>query len=376
MKKSLISLMAVLPLMAANGCILIDDSNHDHHDHGTITDNYNHFGEIEENETWSGTNYINGRLEVKNADLHISAGSTIKLARGASITIGKNANLIVDGTAGMGNSVLFTSQTELPGPGDWKYIEITEEAGRNSRISYATFEYGGEESNPMLIINNKVSMNNVIFSDSLSYALELIYGAQLVKFEDCSFEKMGNANLIYSDVNRIAELKKYSIDNESNGRLVSGYGYVTRDGSWDSFPSAIELGEWTEIGGDTSAITLNVKNVNIQLPFDGRITVYKAAFNLDDTRIMPLESNKKWDKLSYTNDSLPSHIFGSELKNGGKNGDGMLYLDEDSDVALSNSTKFVDSSSSCWVTNKSENYSFEESIGASGGTSSARTCKN
>lgn len=375
MKKSLISLMAVLPLMAANGCILIDDSNHDHHDHGTITENFNHSGYIEKNETWSGTHYVDSWVEVQNADLHIAAGSTVKLARGAHIIIGENANLIVDGTAGSGNSVLFTSQAALPGPGDWEYITISESAGRNSRISYATFEYGGEGDYAMLSINNTVSMDNVIFSDSLSYGLQLGEKAKLTDFKNCSFEKMGSANLIYSDVDRIAELKKYSIDSESNGRLVSKSGYVTLTGNWDSFPSAIELGEWTEVGGDSS-ITLNVKNVNIQLPFDGRITVNKAAFNLDDTRIMPLESTKKWDKLSYTNDSLPSHIFGSELKNGGKNGDGMLYLDEYSDVALSNSTKFVDSSSSCWVTNKSENDSFIDAIIASNGTSSSRTCKN
>ncbi|HZH79213.1 MAG TPA: hypothetical protein VEY88_24515 [Archangium sp.] len=107
-------------------------------------------GEVSRSQTWPnpGIPYVvTGEVLVRNADacstLTLSAGTVLRFGTNAGLRTGGGGlgGLIVDGTAA--SPVLFTADSTSPQPGHWSGVYVVYFPACPSRISHATFEYGG-----------------------------------------------------------------------------------------------------------------------------------------------------------------------------------------------------------------------------------------
>ncbi len=136
-----------------------------------------HHGSIHVDEVW--TTAFNPHIVVSDviidhpdgATLTIEPGCIVMFEEGTGLVVGSNGSgtLIAEGTEA--DSIVFTSNADTPAPGDWDGITFTNNADdENSKINYATIEYGGNNQKGNVWIGQLVcpdiSDNRIGFSES------------------------------------------------------------------------------------------------------------------------------------------------------------------------------------------------------------------
>jgi hypothetical protein len=131
-----------------------------------------HFGLITADETWSpdGNPHIVSNVTVQNnALVTIMPGCTVKVHNGWGLSVGEGSagGLAANGTAA--ESILFTSDSSTPHPGDWPGITLDTGTTSSTRFQFCTFEYGGNYlsgGNVNLRGNTAATMENCTIRNS------------------------------------------------------------------------------------------------------------------------------------------------------------------------------------------------------------------
>ncbi len=115
---------------------------------------YHHSGTITSDETWlaaDNPHIVDGGLTVR-AKLTVEPGAVVRMSAGSAITVDIAAQGILHAAGNQGSGILFSSVSSQPRPGDWRRIGFTTGIPADTCIlRYCTVEYGGDQSQGMLV---------------------------------------------------------------------------------------------------------------------------------------------------------------------------------------------------------------------------------
>jgi large repetitive protein len=141
-----------------------------------------HAGMIRQSETWDplGNPHIVDFevCPVESAVLTIKPGCIVEFKRGAQLLCGfpgwKGGTIVATGKPD--STIVFTSNAEVPAPGDWGTVGIFEQARGTSRFSYCTFEYGGRDGVGWgeFMAKSPVQVDHCVFRKCADYAVVVL----------------------------------------------------------------------------------------------------------------------------------------------------------------------------------------------------------
>ena len=159
-----------------------------------------HSGVIDADEVWDeGIHLITSSVYVEGAVLTIKPGAVVRFKEGTSLIIGQgydNSGLKADGTAD--KPITFTSDSDVPTPGDWDMINLDDGTMTTSSLTYCLISYGGGYSSSSAMINlgsTSVTIENCNISYSSSSGINVDGTGYFESFTNNSIANCDNSSI-------------------------------------------------------------------------------------------------------------------------------------------------------------------------------------
>jgi hypothetical protein len=315
---------------------------------GLIT--YQHdAGAVTGDTTWkTGTHNVLGSITVSGGVLTIEAGSTVKMAPGAILTISDGGALKLAGKDG--DPVKITSANATPAAGDWGYIEIRSTADHANSFEYAIIEYGGSGYGQVYVEDGAtVSITHSQLSHSADHGLELKGKARLPAFTDNTLTD--NAlEPVRGDVAAVAQLGAGTYTpNAKEGILVDGSTLET-DATWKHLGVPYTASGTLSLTTDTGHAQLTLEaGVTLKMaPATSIIVQTNGALTLAGTAAAPVKitSSKPnpaagdWTEIDLYGGAVGglntwTHAV---VEYGGTDSYGMVWMGDGASLSLTDST--------------------------------------
>ncbi len=182
----------------------------------------------------------------------IGAGVKVTIAPGATVAMGPNAYLSVQGTLlAQGTDaapIVFTSASSQPKPGDWQYIRFDGSGAAGSVFDHVQVFYGGGgDGNALAMLSltggANLTVSNDVFSQGAGLGMS-IDDATRPTVTDCIFAGNGSYAL-EAPVDDLGLITGTSYGPDQTGMQVRG-GAVSHDATWQFPDVPVEL-----LGGST-----------------------------------------------------------------------------------------------------------------------------
>jgi len=191
---------------------------------------------------------VSGSPYTVTCDVNVPAGQTLTIQPGLTVKfdgnygIAVNGSLVADGTSS--SKILFTSNADTPGRGDWKAIYFEPDGG-TSLMDHCIVEYGAGDTswgwaNITIDGISTVTISNTVSRNSYDVGIHVINEADPV-ISNC--ELYGHRyDAMAADINSYPVVSgNVAHDNDRwNGIMVLG-GHISRSGNWyaDTMPYVI-----------------------------------------------------------------------------------------------------------------------------------------
>ncbi len=272
-----LALSSVMSLsgVSMSGCLFVETSGN------SKNDSHTHESEvIDASVTWKDVHTVKNYVTVENATLTLAAGSTIKMGRGAYITIGQNGRIVAEGARG--SEVIFTSASDLPEAGDWNGIKFDDNADSGSKFEFTRFEYA---TDAVVMSKSTAAIKDCTFTAPLSAGVVLGSDAAPASFSNNFFTDIssynGNAYAIKAHPNALVFLDSIMVaDNSLGATIFVESGSTSRKGTWRYQPIPYELEGYITV---ENVINIEAGNT-FYMPMASYITVAAdGAFNCNGT---------------------------------------------------------------------------------------------
>ncbi len=277
----------------------------------------------------------------ENSTFSIPDGKTLIIQPGARIRFGEGARMVVYGklsACGRGSSpILFTADSSVGRPGFWAGIELRD-ADAGTVIGNATFEFAGRDGHaPLWIENTDLPIENLKFDHNQWYAISF---------------SADNYPLVYKGM----LTGGIETENGPQGWEVRG-GHFTKQQTWsNSVPLVINgplevdknavlgLPAETQLKFQVGDSALRVRGQLRAAGESGKPVVFTSSNDGADNG-SPDPKEGDWDGIQFVEHTDGSFLENVEVRYGGKNSHGCLYLENAapviSGVNLSNCNGFA-----------------------------------
>jgi hypothetical protein len=336
-------MMASLFVVVSVGCGPLDeDGPGNDQQSGEVVE---HSGTLEDNATWSGTHRVLDNFKVRGtltieecADVQFTSGSLINVENGGAIRTEGSSDC----------PVTLTSAQSSPAAGDWQRIDIYSSASNNNSFQHTIVEYGGSKPQyGALWVESgaRVSLSDVTIRDADGTAAYFENGADIQTFEGVELANIGDRALRIGP-NEVGKLTALETSGEVPPIAVPG-GTVSDEQTWSNpglpynltgqvnVRAALEVAAGNElrVGPDVAHPVENGGTVRFLGESDAKITIRS-------NKSSPAAGD--WRSFDFYNSAGSANLIRhAEIRHGGGNGYGAVWVDNSARLTLEN-TGFSD----------------------------------
>ncbi len=284
--------------------------------------------------------YVNGALTVEPC-------AVLRMAPGATLSVREGGSLTMDGTAD--ERILVTSQGTSAG--SWGLIDFSgNSAAQGNRMVNVDVEYGGgtsAQTQVWLDNDSSVEIRDSTFMQSAGVGIRAEADATLRSFEgNVITDNEGAAMRMHPSV--VGDLGAGTYGPNAVDGIVVTVGVVIEDAVW-SVADAPYLVSDVSVDGDASATTLELTaGTEIRFSPEGGLRVRQnGALRLMGTEVDPVivqsasprPAAGDWEEIRIEEGSLnqTNRIEFAEIRHGGGDGLGMVFVESGAQIAISNS---------------------------------------
>jgi hypothetical protein len=209
-------ILATLCLLAVAGCGPIEANNGNNgggNNGGEVTEVPP--GALTEDATWSGTVILTGDYVIEST-LTIEPCTTVRVF--GRLTVRRGGVLMAQGEEDC--PITFTSTDDNPSPGDWRWIDITRDAGNGSTFEWVVVEYTGAANEYAIGLSGKtVTMNNVTVRNGIGRGIIFGNESSDSSLDNLTFENMTGV-LIEAHWNNIGQIGSVSASGGDEDRIA------------------------------------------------------------------------------------------------------------------------------------------------------------
>lgn len=303
-----------------------------------------HTGEVTSG-VWSAGIHDVGDVYVTGA-LTVEPCAVLRMAPAASLAVRTGGSLTMEGTAE--ERILVTSESTTPG--SWGAIEFDgDTTAEDNRLVNVDVEFGGGgggETMVWLDNDSSVEIRDSTFVDSAGAGIRADADSTLRGFEGNTIsDNEGPAMHLHPSV--VGDLGEGTYTpNGTNGIVVTN-GVLTEDAAWTVSDAPYLLSTMSVDGGKDSAVLELTEGTEIRFSPQGYLTIRdNAGLRLTGTAAGPVQIGSAsprpaagdWEQIRIEVGSLnQSNRFEyAEFRHGGSGGVGMVWVDSDAELAMTN----------------------------------------
>jgi hypothetical protein len=293
--------------------------------------------------TWPATDApyrFEGSNHKLNAAVTVDPGASFVFESGARITVRPDGSFAVEG--GSDNPVTFEGETAEPG--FWQGLRYRSNNPNNS-IDNAEIAHGGQDdwANIYLDDDSQAAVTNTLSEQSSTAGLVATGGTTLSDFSNNEFRgnEFAAMDVRTTHLGMLDAESSYTGDNDTEVIHVASRS-VDSDATWPATDAPYRFeGSNHKLN---AAVTVD-PGASFVFRAGARITVrpdgsFTAEGGTDDTITFEGETAEpgSWQGLRYRSNNPNNSIDNAEIAHGGQDGWANVYLDDDSQAAVTNST--------------------------------------
>lgn len=287
------------------------------------------------------------------SSITIEPNVSLLMVQDAYITIQDQGSLKAIGT--LEKPIKFSSAKTVPAKGDWNNIAIYSSSSNDNEFTYVNFEYAGKDNYGAIWVEEEgdVKINNSKFFEIDNVALDFNDDANINSFENNTFENI-ESYLIRIFPEQVKELAPLTSVNNPKNLIYVRNGDTKTAGTWENLSVNFEFESFYIKGGIITVeagITLFMSpDSYIQISDGGALKL--MGTETEHVTVMSSKAApaaKDWNNIAIYSSASNDSVFNyTDIRHGGKDGYGQLWLEDQANVELNNVT-FSDSDDNCDV---------------------------
>ncbi len=306
-----------------------------------------HSGRVDADEIW----WPSGNPHILTGDVYPGTNVTITIKPGCIVKMGPGVELycgyantpgaiIANGTPD--SVILFTSNATVPAPGDWKAVEVYDDAMPTTSFKHCIFEYGGESSSygTVYVEGFGLKFSNNIVRKSGTHGVLLSTDGFFAECADNTITECAEFPLVINaDYIRTIGTGNTITGNTKNAVQVKN-GRVTRTGTWPNLGVPYLITSDVSIGDNSTNPVLTIApGTTIQLQTDiefycgytasGGLIADGTAGRITFTSSVPTPSRGNWYSVGFYEQTIStSKLVNCDILWGGGDGYGNVRIDD------------------------------------------------
>lgn len=296
--------------------------------------------DIEDAGTWKN---LSIGYEVEYLYVHkpvtIEPGTTIYMPQNSHITLSDGGSFIAKGTETA--PIVFTSAKPAPAMGDWKGFTVKSTSSNDTAFEYVNFEFGGNGDYGVIWVDGEasVSIDNCKFTDIEGYGVIFDNEAEIKSFTGNEFSNIDTYPVMVG-ANAVPDLSPIVTDDATDRIFVQAED-IEKAGTWKNLSIGYEI-EYLYINKPIeieAGVTLFLKeNAHINVKDGGALKLSGTeTAHVTITSYKDAPSAGDWNDIEIYKSSSDANVFTyADIKYGGNNDYGQLWVESEAKITLSN----------------------------------------